>query len=63
VSSWTAKGYTEKPCLKETKQNLQIIFGPAILIPALRRQRQADLWEFKASLVYIVSSETARATF
>ena len=33
----------------------------AHLIPALRRQRQADLWEFKASLVYRVSSRTARA--
>jgi hypothetical protein len=26
------------------------------LILALRRQRQADLWKFEASLVYIVSS-------
>ena len=32
------------------------------LIPALRRQRQADLCEFEASLVYIASSRTARAT-
>jgi hypothetical protein len=31
------------------------------LIPALRRQRQADL-EFDISLVYIMSSRTARAT-
>ena len=32
------------------------------LIPAFRRQRQADLCEFKASLVYKVSSSrTARA--
>ena len=30
------------------------------LIPALRRQRQEDLCEFKASLVYMVSSRTAR---
>jgi hypothetical protein len=30
------------------------------LIPALRRQRQAD-FEFEASLVYRVSSRTARA--
>jgi hypothetical protein len=28
--------------------------------PALRRQRQADLCEFKASLVYKASSRTAR---
>jgi hypothetical protein len=32
------------------------------LIQALRRQRQADLCEFKASLVYKVSSRTARVT-
>ena len=30
------------------------------LIPALGRQRQMDLCEFKASLVYKVSSKTAR---
>jgi hypothetical protein len=32
------------------------------LIPALGRQRQADLCEFEASLVYRVSFRTARAT-
>jgi hypothetical protein len=32
------------------------------LTPALRRQRQADLYEFEASLVYRASSRTARAT-
>jgi hypothetical protein len=32
------------------------------LILALRRQSQADLCEFKASLVYRVSSKTVRAT-
>ena len=32
------------------------------LIPALRRQRQVDLYELEASLVYRVSSRTARAT-
>jgi hypothetical protein len=31
------------------------------LIPALGRQDQADLCEFKASLVYRVSSRIARA--
>ena len=30
------------------------------LIPALKRQRQVDLCEFEASLVYIVSSRIAR---
>jgi hypothetical protein len=32
------------------------------LIPALRRQRQVDLSEFKAILVYRTNSRTARAT-
>ena len=32
------------------------------LIPAPRRKRQVDLCEFKTSLVYIVSSETAKDT-
>jgi hypothetical protein len=31
------------------------------LIPALRRQRQVDLYEFKISLIYTVSSWIARA--
>ena len=30
--------------------------------PALRKQRQSDLWEFKANLVYRVSSRAGRAT-
>jgi hypothetical protein len=32
------------------------------LIPALERQRQVGLSEFEASLVYSVSSRTARTT-
>ena len=32
------------------------------LIPALRRQNQVDLYEFKANLVYIVNFRPARAT-
>ena len=32
-----------------------------LLIPALGRQRQADLYEFEASLVYRASSRTARS--
>jgi len=32
------------------------------LTPAHRRQRQADLCEFKASVVYRVSFRSARAT-
>ena len=33
------------------------------LIRALRRQRPADLCEFQASLVYIMSSRIVRATY
>ena len=33
-----------------------------LLIPALKRQNQVDIHEFKASLVYRASSRTARAT-
>jgi hypothetical protein len=33
-----------------------------LLIPALGRQRQVDLCEFKASLAYTLSSRTASAT-
>ena len=36
--------------------------GAALLIPAHLRQKQADLCEFEACLVYRVSSRTARAT-
>lgn len=32
------------------------------LIPALEKQRQAALHEFQASLVYIVSSRSAKTT-
>jgi hypothetical protein len=31
------------------------------LIPVLRRQRQIDLCEFKSSMLYMVSSRTAKA--
>ena len=36
--------------------------GGAPLVPVLGRQRQAELCEFEASLVYRVSSRIARAT-
>ena len=32
------------------------------LTPELRRQRQADLWEFEANLVCKASSRTAKST-
>jgi hypothetical protein len=34
-----------------------------VQISALWRQRVADLYEFKASLIYRVNSRTARATW
>jgi len=37
------------------------LWWPTPLIPELRRQRQAELCEFKASLVYRVNSRTAKA--
>lgn len=36
--------------------------GLVPFISALRRQRQASLCEFKASLIYMVSSQQARTT-
>ena len=36
--------------------------GGTLLIPALGRQRQAELHKFEASLVYRVSSRTVRTT-
>jgi hypothetical protein len=37
------------------------VWCPRPLVPALERQRQGDLCEFKASLVYRLVSRTARA--
>ena len=44
------------------EQSLFIMWWYTPLIPAPRKQRQADIYEFKASLVYTASSRTARAT-
>jgi len=38
------------------------VVGEHTFIPAFRRQRQADLCEFKANLLYRLSSRTAKAT-
>jgi hypothetical protein len=47
------------------KQNIEYNFIQTwwyrLLMPALRRQKQVDLCEFKASLVYRESSRIARA--
>ena len=44
------------------QQWLAVVLHHTPFIPALRRQKQVDLCEFEASLVYIASSQTARAT-
>jgi hypothetical protein len=47
----------------ENKHFLPSLSGTYLsLIPALGRQRQMDLCDFETSLVYTVSSRTARAT-
>ena len=43
-------------------QSLAVWWWHSSLIPALRGQRQADICEFQASLVYKLSSRTTRAT-
>ena len=48
-------------CAKLTVKTNCGVWWCTPLTPALRRQRQADLYEFEASLVYIVSSRTVRA--
>jgi len=42
--------------------NLGVASWHTAVIPALGRQRQAHLCEFKSTLLYRVSSRTARAT-
>jgi hypothetical protein len=69
AGNWTWK----KPVLSITEPSLQTLscsfkkicfmsqeWWCSPLIPALRRQKQADLCEFESSLVYRVSSRTAR---
>jgi hypothetical protein len=45
---------------------LRLLFGPGVVAPfiilALKKQKQADIYEFKGSLVYRVSSSTAWVT-
>jgi hypothetical protein len=43
---------------KIKKELCWMVIGCATLIPELGRQRQADLYEFKASLIYRVSSQS-----
>ena len=44
------------------EQSLFIVWWCMPLIPALRKQRHANIYKFKASLVYTTSSRTARDT-
>jgi hypothetical protein len=50
------------PCSFVLWYNLLCIAGHDGLIPAPRRQRQGDLCEFEAGLIYITSYRSARAT-
>jgi hypothetical protein len=53
--------FPQKEILKRnTARKWQLGHTPSI--PALGRQRQVDLCEFKVSLVYRASSQAARAT-
>jgi hypothetical protein len=47
---------------KSLEVSLRLSVLANIFSPTHRRQKQADLCEFKASLVYVVSFRTARAT-
>ena len=54
-------GPSQKPILKATIRPQAWRY--AVLISALGRQRQAELCEFEASLVYRVSSRTSKITY
>jgi hypothetical protein len=49
---------------RNNKENMYFsqVYWCTPLIPALRGQRQADLCEFKASLIYLMNSRTLRTT-
>ena len=47
-------------CLHHAHKRAWIVIRNANLIPSLRKQRQAYLCEFEASLVYRASSRTSR---
>ena len=63
------QGYTVRPCLKTQKEKLFIIkfknSSQAVMVhafnPSTQKQRQADICEFKTSLIYRASFRTARA--
>ena len=57
-----AQGHTNTHAHIVKNKSLSEAWWYVPLIPALGRQTQADLCEFKASLVYKASSRTARAT-
>ena len=47
-------------CLVCLPSTLKLLFMPDVCYKTHRRQRQADLWEFEASVIYRASSPTAR---
>jgi hypothetical protein len=48
--------------LKSEAELNMVVNSSRPVMPALRRQRQEDLWKFKASLIYTVNSRTGRVT-
>ena len=54
------KGGSREHLAFELSPERRVFFLSLCLILVIKKQREADLCEFKASLVYVVSSRTAR---
>jgi hypothetical protein len=54
--------HTEREREREREREIEMGMVVLPLIPALRRQRQEGLYDFKDSLIYLVSSTTSSAT-
>jgi hypothetical protein len=63
----TKKAEVDETMTSEFPQNRTHTFCKSVrsltLVPALGRQRQADLCEFETSLIYRVNSRTAKVTY